>query len=155
MYSQSESCIKINGDRTDFMSYSIGVKQGEVLSPLLFNLFINDLVDAMNVSDSPSLNDREIPCLLYADDLVLISPSAEGLQKKLDALHQYCEQWHLDVNVNKTKVMRVTKGGKNAKNSFNLGNTQLENTNFYKYLGTIFSSSGSFTLRKETCTIEG
>ena len=128
MYSQSECCIKINGDRTDFMSDSIGVKQGEVLSPLLFNLFINDLVDVMNVSDSPSLNDREIPCLLYADDLVLIYPSAEGLQKKLDALHQYCEQWHLDVNVNKTKVMRVTKGGKNAKNSFNLGNTQLENT---------------------------
>ena len=107
MYSQSECCIKINGDRTDFMSDSIGVKQGEVLSPLLFNLFINDLVDAMNVSDSPSLNDKEIPCLLYADDLVLISPSAEGLQKKLDALHQYCEQWHLGVNVQFSHLLVV------------------------------------------------
>ena len=54
----------------------------------------------------------------------------------------------MDVNVNKTKVMRVTKGGKNAKKSFNLGNTQLENTTFYKYLRTIFSSSGSFTFAK-------
>ena len=73
MYSQSECYIKINGDRTDFMSDSIGVKQGEVLSPLLFNLFINDLVDAMNVSDSPSLNDRETPCLLYADERSFLS----------------------------------------------------------------------------------
>ena len=103
--------LKINGERTDFMSDSVGGKQGEVLSPLLFNIFINEIVDDMKGSDSPFLNNREIPCLLYADDLVLMSPSPEGLQSKIDALNKYCKTWQLEVNPNKTKVMRVTKGG--------------------------------------------
>ena len=149
MYRKSECCVKINGERTDFMSDSVGVKQGEVLSPLLFNLFINDLIENIQNTDSPVLNNREMPCLLYADDLVLMSPTAEGLQCKLDILDNYCKRWMMEVNPSKTKVMRVTKGGRTTNLNFLLGDKILENTNSYKYLGTIFSSSGNFTAARK------
>jgi hypothetical protein len=58
---------------TDNFKSNIGVRQGVNLNPSLFKLFINDLPGIFN-------------CLIYADDLVLISKSAEGLQKCIDNL---------------------------------------------------------------------
>ena len=58
---------------TDNLKSNIGVRQGVNLNPSLFKLFINDLPEIFN-------------CLIYADDLVLISKSAEGLQKCIDNL---------------------------------------------------------------------
>ena len=52
---------------------------------------------------------------MYADDLVIVSQSASGLQKSLDRVNQYCLKWKLTVNINKTKVLifnpRLPKGG--------------------------------------------
>ncbi|KAJ4925143.1 hypothetical protein JOQ06_017880, partial [Pogonophryne albipinna] len=39
--------------------------------------------------------DREVKCLLYADDLVLLSPTEQGLQQQLDIVDQYCKNWAL------------------------------------------------------------
>ena len=46
-----------------------------------------------------------VPLLLYADDLILMSESASGLQEQLDALASFCEQRQLAVNLSKTKVV--------------------------------------------------
>ena len=43
--------------------------------------------------------------LFYADDLVLLSTSATGLQKIINALHSYSQNWFLDVNPKKTKTV--------------------------------------------------
>ncbi len=69
------------------------VKQVDVLSPLLFNICINDAVDMFNERDSdpPSLNISVIGCLLYADDLIILSTTADGLQKSFDKLHKCCQ----------------------------------------------------------------
>ena len=49
--------------------------------------------------------------LLYADDIVFFSNTAEELQSSLDLLSDYCKRWKLKVNVSKTKVMVFRKGG--------------------------------------------
>ena len=54
-----------------------------MLSPLLFNIFINDIGDEMCVTDVPILHDTRISHLLYADDLVLLSTSETGLQRNI------------------------------------------------------------------------
>jgi hypothetical protein len=57
--------------------------QGDNLSPNVFNLYIDGLIDDFYHSCSPVLlGQKHIRCLLYADDLVLLSESQEGLQKK-------------------------------------------------------------------------
>ena len=77
-----------------WLTYSkqIGVKQGYILSSTLFSLYINDLIDHFGPECEPlELNRKPISCLLYADDIILLSESAKGLQKYLDILKTYCE----------------------------------------------------------------
>lgn len=96
MYKKSKCAVKIGNLRTEFFQQGRGVRQGCSLSPTLFNIYINELAEALERSDSIpglALHHSEVKCLLYADDLVLLSPTAEGLQHSLALLEQYCEEW--------------------------------------------------------------
>lgn len=149
MYLQSSSCIRADGYQSPFFACKNGVKQGETLSPLLFNLFLNDLPNEIQngITDKasiPELNGRNILLLLYADDLILMSRTASGLQEELNALGKFCQKWHLNINVNKTKVMKFVGNGHICKDIFTINGQKLENCSSYKYLGTVLSASGSF-----------
>ena len=60
--------------------------------------------DPILLPDGSSLN-----CLLYADDLVLISSSASGLQNALSTLSQFCRDWRMNINTKKTKAIIFQK----------------------------------------------
>ena len=71
-----------------------GVKQGCILSPLLFNIILADLSSQLDGEDcNPlKLNESElISCIIWADDIVLLSETEEGLQCMLNHLYQYRE----------------------------------------------------------------
>ena len=115
---------------------------------MLFNIFINDLPDILNkVNDSPIfLSDEiKISCLMYADDIVIISRSPQGLQKCLDALGIYCNKWKLSPNITKTKAMVMkNKNRKNNKIDFFLSGQKLDNVTEFTYLGIKINAAGSF-----------
>ena len=68
------------------------MRQGDVLSPNLFKLYINDLPKYFQtLPDTVFLNNIPLQCLMYADDIVLLSSSKEGLQKRLDSLGMFCK----------------------------------------------------------------
>ena len=71
--------------------------------------------------------DEKLNILLYAEDLVLISESKEGLQRQIDTLKNYCDQWKLKINVKKTKSMIFNRGNKIINTIFNVGGSPLEN----------------------------
>ena len=76
------------------------------MSAPLFYLFTNDIPDIIGVDeDTPKLNKQAVNCLMYADDVVLLSTSPHSLQNQLNTLHQYCNKWHLNVNIQKTKII--------------------------------------------------
>ena len=147
MYQSVRCSVKIGNVLSQSFSTKSGVKQGCILSPTLFSLFINDLKHNFYEScDQVQIGDRLISCLMYADDIVLLSNSAGGLQKLLNSLLQFCQRWNLKVNVAETKVIIFTKSGKVHKGfSFTYDGQTVEIVSEYKYLGIIFKPSGSFT----------
>ena len=83
-----ESMVKLNGYLTDPFKIQAGARQGDKLSPTLFNLYINDLIGEINsLGYGVQYDDVKLSILAYADDLVLISENEEQLQSILDTLH--------------------------------------------------------------------
>ena len=147
MYKSVCYSVKINGKCTNPIESGIGLKQGCVLSPLLFNIFIDDIKKSFDPSCEPvKLHDQEISHLLYADDLILISKSSEGLQSCLLRLHNYCKKWQLTVNHKKSKAMIFNASGKVLQGfKFVYDSRELELVQDYTYLGIDISASGSFS----------
>ena len=146
MYLNSTLCIKVGDETTDFFKSSVGVRQGDVLSPNLFKIFVNDIPKYLSGSiDVVELNGKNIDCLLYADDFILFSSSSIGLQQRLNSLSKFCKDWCLDVNVEKTKILIFNKTGRLCNESFDFDNAQLECVQHYRYLGVYFSASGVFS----------
>ena len=149
MYTDNILRLKIGNGMTDEFSSEIGVRQGDTLSPNLFKIFINDIVDAFDKDcDGATLGKYQLNCLMYADDVILISESERGLQNCLKKLEGYCDTWCLDININKTKTIVFNKSGKLLNYNFNFNGKSIENVHTYKYLCVLFSASGTFSHAK-------
>ncbi len=111
MYSNNQCAIKIGNKRTEFFTQGRGVRQGCSLWPTLFNIYIKELAKVLEQSSAPgfTLHDSNIKFLLFADDLVLLSPTEEGLQQNLDILHKFCQTWALTINTNRTNISEKTQ----------------------------------------------
>ena len=100
VYDSVKCCVRHCGSYSDFFEVSVGLKQGETLSHILFSLFIEDLQG----KPSSGLNIKGINLLLFllADDMVILGETPEDLQGSLNGLHKYCDKWELEVNTSKT-----------------------------------------------------
>ena len=146
LYDGCTAGVRNGNTITKMFDCKTGVRQGDVLSPNLFNLYVNDLPTRLhNWLDNPMLADKSVNCLVYADDLVLISKSKEGLQAQLDALNVYCDEWELNINIDKTKIMIISNKSQNNDNiCFHIGEN-LEIVKSYKYLGLELHSNSNWT----------
>ena len=147
MYSESTFRLKCNGEFSSAIPCKIGVKQGCNLSPLLFNLFINDIHNIFDVSANPvNIDGNKFNTLSFADDLVLLSESQCGLQDCLSKLEKYCSDWGLKVNLTKTNVVVFNRAFTNRiKNlNFTFEGKPVQPLKSYCYLGIDISSTGSF-----------
>jgi hypothetical protein len=146
MYSDNKSAVKLSAGITDTFPNTVGVKQGCPLSPLLFNVYINDLEDFLNQEGHRgiSIGDKAVSCLLFADDVLLLANNASDLQYLFDRLMIYSLQWGLVVNTDKTMVMIFNKGGRLINELFTYKTTSLQTVDTVVYLGMVFVPSGVF-----------
>ena len=156
MYSKTKCAVKNGNKRSSYFDYNRGVRQGCILSPLLFNLYLDEfphLLESSRDTDSITLpNGLPVNCLFYADDLILISRSAAGLQKQLNILQDYSEKWLLKINLKKTKTLIFQKQNRKStrdKFSFFLNGIPIDKASQYSYLGITFNTNGSFANSKK------
>ena len=146
IYTTDKACIKLGHSRSDFFRLDIGVRQGCILSPLLFNLFLSDLAKQFDTVDNKvKLGNVGINSLFWADDLVLFAESKEGLDKLLLILEEYCKENHLLINTKKTKCMIFNSSGRLMKRCFHLNGVKLGMVRSYKYLGFMITPSGEIS----------
>ena len=71
-----------------------GLRQGCILSPLLFSLYINSFVDCLKEAGvGVECSRQRIAALLYVDDMVLFAAGEEAMCRSLKMLQEWCEQW--------------------------------------------------------------
>lgn len=143
MYTDTGFAVKFKQDEiSKYTPTRTGVTQGDVLSPLLANLFTSDFESALGDIDFPHfpyMNNAEVKMIQFADDLALISTTPIGLQRQLDALSKYCKSCGLSVNTRKTKVMVLKKGRKNTPRKWNYEGKELEQVTAFRYLGIVIT----------------
>ena len=138
--------VKVNGGHLEPIKSLVGLKQGGVLSPILFNLYIDDIKNIFDESCDPvKLFDAPLSHLLYADDLVLISTSQKGLNNCLDKLSEFCSEWDLELNYKKSQVVIFNSSGRILSGyTFQYRGNLLQVVKSYCYLGVDFFCSGTF-----------
>ena len=151
MYLTVKSCVRYKSSFSEFFSSSIGLKQGDPSSPLLFMLFVDDIIENINsdLEDIFTLNEIKLFLILYADDQVAFVKSPETLQKILTDIENYCNMWGLKINTQKTKAMIFEKG-RRAHHDFYIYNTALEVVESFKYLGMTLFKNGNWN-RSQKC----
>jgi len=84
-YSKLYSCVHWNGVFSDFFKVSCGVRPGGILSPILFNLYVDDLIELLRECGYGCYVSKTfIGCIMYADDLILVSSTISGLQEMIN-----------------------------------------------------------------------
>ena len=151
IYKNPLSCLRLNSFYTDWFSPENGVRQGDTMSPTLFALYINDLVENLNeIGKGVKIGNNSVSALLYADDIVLLAEKETDLQDMLNVLDKWCTNWRMVVNISKTKILHFRpKSTISSTFEFKLGRTVLNYSSSYKYLGLILDDHLDFNKSAE------
>ena len=146
MYSELKAAVKLSNGITPFFNSAVGLRQGCNLSSLLFNIFVNDIFDIFDdLKCCPvKLNNKPITSLMYADDLLILSETEDGLKESLQRLGKYAKQWKMKINAKKTKIMVFNKQGRKSDMKVKLNDLVIESCEQYPYLGTVFTPRNNF-----------
>ena len=145
MYTNSTAQIKLGGHLSNKFPIRKGTEQGHPLSPDLFKIYIKDLSPRLDFENCPKLINTLVSHLLWADDLIILALDPVTLQKQLDELHDFCKEWGIEINADKTKHIKFNSNYECSHNThFKIGNYALKEVDSYCYLGMDIHKSGSF-----------
>jgi len=116
MYKVVQSSVLVGDEQTKVFDLHTGVRQGCVMSPVLFSFFINGLArEIKKNTQGVSVGDTRVRLLLYADDIVLLAETSKDLQDMLDIVTEYSKKWRFRVNPKKGKSEVMLFGRKPRK----------------------------------------
>ena len=143
-YKNQDMCVKWGNSISDSFSVSNGVRQGSIVSPRFFNIYVDDLSVQLNkLSIGCVLGTFIVNHLLYADDLILISPSSAGLKKLLAVCEKFGIENDILFNASKSAIMFFKS---NSISNFNIPTFKLNDNSInvektFKYLGHYISDN--------------
>ena len=145
IYDNSYVNTRFNGVNSDSWKVGNGVRQGGILSPLLFGFYIDSVLEEISgMSEGCDLFGYKSNVICYADDFLLLAPSASGLQILINTFEKRINSLCLKVNALKSNsiVFRSNKSGEGGQYNVTLGGFRLTQVNSCKYLGIILCDNG-------------
>ena len=135
--------VRFDGDESEWFEVLRGVPQGGVLSPILYDLFIDDLLRELDHCTGFMIAGCNVPDLAFADDIALIAGAVSDMNSLLAVLHRHSSQFRYEINPAKCGVMAVGTPSQEAAalhEAFHFGAHPLPVTPAYHYLGIIASA---------------
>ena len=141
LYNNVLCSVRVNGHLTDWFNVNSGLKQGCPLSPLLFNLYINDLVSFLkSFNCGIDIDGEKVSILLYADDVVILANDENELQSLLNALSSWCSDNCMNINVVKSNIVHFrTPSVTRSDFIFICGGHIVNYSSKYTYLGLVLN----------------
>ena len=135
MYNQSMCSVMVNGKITEWFDVRVGVRQGCLLSPSLFNLFLEFVMsDVQKLGSGVQMGNMHVNNIRYADDTTLMELMFEKLQLSTDTLERACRKWGMKINATKCQVM--TEDQRDIK----LQDTIIDKAKKFTFLGSVVPS---------------
>ena len=150
-YRESRACVRVNRRESEWFDVKVGLRQGCVMSPWLFNIYMDGVVREVEVrarGKGAELSGEdgsrwEVSQLMFADDTALVSDTEEGLGGLVKEFGRVCERRLLRVNIGKSKVMKGSREGEKGNLNILLNGEKLEEVESFRYLGVDIRSDGS------------
>ena len=135
-YNQSKIIVKINNNRSNIYNTSQGCKQGGILSPYLFNFFVNDLLEeVIKLNIGCKLDNKNVSIIAYYDDILVMSPTAFHLNMILNHCHLYATFWKMEFNQKKSAYLSFEPFKKTKINAIKMNNSEIPKVDNIIYLG--------------------
>ena len=147
LYESCQVCVRVLGQNSECFGVEQGVRQGCVMSPWLFNLFMGNMVKEVmeKFVGGAQMEATTVQLLLFADDLMLVAEKDEDVKSNLRMLDEVMAKGKVQINWGKTEVLMVRRGGSTC--DISVKGKKIEEVNVVKYLGELFDEDW-------TCEVE-
>ena len=142
-YTNLSNYVQWGNHRSDVFTITAGVRQGGILSPFLFTIYVNDMLDRLNDMGC-SFHGYIIGAIMYADDLIFMSNSVYQLQLMLQVCQHEISLLDLKINLTKSVCMRVGHRFNIPCAKMSLGHGEIDWSDEVKYLGIYIKSGRDF-----------
>ena len=106
-YSDSTARIKIGGKTSEAISFAKGIKQGSILSPILFVIFVDDLLEELHDATAHQRDSG----LMFMDDLATVNSTGQSLKKTHQIILDWCSKWEATINPTKLELLQKSMNG--------------------------------------------
>jgi len=141
---ETYSSVWVGKNLSDMFPIRNGLKQGDVLSPLLFNFALDYAIRRVQVNQEGLKLNGTHQLLAYADDVNILGGSVDTVKRNAEALLAATKEIGLEVNAHKTKHMTVSRDQNTRRiHSMKIDNSSIERVEGFKYLGTVLTNQNS------------
>jgi hypothetical protein len=144
-YKSSKAVVRWHGKNSLSFPIQRGMRQGSILSPALFSVFLDELlVELQHTSYGITVAETFMNSVAYADDVTVFSSTVPGLQKLIDICHRYAGRYRFKFGEKKSKCLVIGKSLVNIKPTWKLGDKTLNTETEIDILGVTFNQELSY-----------
>ena len=152
-YTSSFTAVLWDEHPSEFIPIDQGVRQGAILSPLLYSIYVDELLDTLAASGAGAhINSLYVGAPMFADDLALVADSPTSLQSLINLVHSYTIKWRYKINPAKSAILVFgeatrTRSTNRGLRSWSIGSATISEQDEVHHLGILRSVHSSIISR--------